>query len=89
MARKQELKTIFKRFPEVVDRIRLWEDEVAEDSKAKGNRGESSFFPWAAFPDGATPGGIDQFVALLDDGPELPGLEQDLGGCMSIYGLCE
>ena len=89
MARRQELKTMFKKFPEVVDKIRQWEEEVGEDAKARGNGEEHSFFPWAMFPVGAEPGGIDAFVALLDDGPELPGLEQDLGGCMSIYGLCE
>jgi len=84
MARKNELRTIFKRFPEVVDKLRDWEEQVAAASK----RGEGTFFPHDDLPDGVT-GGIDTFVAYLDDGPELPGLEQDVKGCMSVYGLCE
>ena len=84
LARRAELKTLFKAFPETVDRLRAWEDEVNLTSK----EGIASFFAEDKYPRGAK-GNIDVFVAALDAGPELPGLEQDTGGCMSIYGLCE
>jgi hypothetical protein len=68
----------------VVDRLRAWEDEVNLTSK----EGIATFFAEDKYPRGAK-GNIDVFVAALNDGAELPGLEQDVGGCMSIYGLCE
>lgn len=84
LSRRAELKTLFRACPEVVDRLRAWEDEVNLTSK----EGIATFFAADKYPRGAT-GNIDAFVGALSDGPELPGLEQDVGGCMSIYGLCE
>jgi len=85
MATKPELKKMFQRFPEMVDKIREWEALVASASK----RGKASFFPNGRHtPDGESCG-IDNVVANLDSGSEIPGLEQDVQGCMSIYGLCE
>lgn len=84
LARRSELRTMFKAFPQVVDKLRTWEELVGSASK----RGESSFFRHKDLPEGVT-GGIDTYAAYLDRGDELPGLEQDYGGCMSVYGLCE
>lgn len=85
LATKQELRTMFKRFPEMVDTLRDWEEKVAAASK----RGDASFFPMARHTPEGYPCRIDDVVGNLDSGPELPGLEQDVQGCMSIYGLCE
>jgi len=84
LSRRAELKTLFKVAPEVVDRLRSWEDEVNLTSK----EGIATFFAEDKYPRGSR-GNIDVFVAALNDGAELPGLEQDVGGCMSVYGLCE
>jgi len=85
LATKPELRKMFKRFPEMVDKIREWETLVAAASK----RGDASFFPTGRHTPEGGPCRIDDVVANLDQGPELPGLEQDVQGCMSIYGLCE
>ena len=85
LATKAELRTMFKAFPEMVDRLRDWEQQVATRSK----RGDASFFPVNRHTPQGYPCHIDDVVASLDQGPELPGLEQNTGGCMSIYGLCE
>ena len=83
MARHGELKTMFKRFPEVVDKIEEWEAIVAKSSKT----GNPTLFALADLP--ADVKGIRDFAGYLDAGPEIPGMEQDYGGCMSVYGLCE
>jgi 3'-phosphoadenosine 5'-phosphosulfate sulfotransferase (PAPS reductase)/FAD synthetase len=84
MARRSELKKIFKQCPEVIDRLEEWEAKVAAASK----RGAASFISDSDLPAGV-PRGIRKFAEYLDDGPEIPGLEQETGGCMSVYGLCE
>jgi 3'-phosphoadenosine 5'-phosphosulfate sulfotransferase (PAPS reductase)/FAD synthetase len=84
LSRRAELKTLFKVCPQVIDRLRSWEDEVNLTSK----EGIATFFAEDKYPRG-TKGNIDVFVAALGEGEELPGLEQDVGGCMSVYGLCE
>lgn len=84
MSRKAELREMFRRFPEVIDRLRDWEEQVAAVSK----RGESSFFPWDDLPVGVE-GGIDVFAAYLDKGDVFPELEDEFNGCTSQYGLCE
>ena len=82
MAGPNERRVMFRRFPEMVDKLEEWEAAVNEAS----DTGRSSFFQ--DMPEGIT--GIREYAAYLDAGPEIPGLEQDLGGCMSTYkGLCE
>jgi 3'-phosphoadenosine 5'-phosphosulfate sulfotransferase (PAPS reductase)/FAD synthetase len=84
MTRQSELKRIFKSFPETIDRLELWEKELAEVSK----EGIGTWIPTCDLPIGIPPG-IRAYAGYLDAGPELPGLEEDSGGCMSVYGLCE
>jgi 3'-phosphoadenosine 5'-phosphosulfate sulfotransferase (PAPS reductase)/FAD synthetase len=78
MARKHELREMFRRFPETVDKLREWESQVGEASK----RGESSFFPWTSLPVGVE-GGIDTFAAYLDKGDVFPEFEEEFDGCTS------
>lgn len=88
MARHAELRTIFKRMPEMVDKIEAWEAEVQAAAKAQGKtKLASTLFSTAdyKFP----MAGIRDLAAYLSTGAELPGMEQDVQGCMSIYGLCE
>ena len=88
MARHGELKTMFKRFPEVIDKIEDWERQVSEvQMERKGMTSDPTLFALADLPGDIK--GIRDFAGYLDDGPEIPGMEQDYGGCMSIYGLCE
>jgi 3'-phosphoadenosine 5'-phosphosulfate sulfotransferase (PAPS reductase)/FAD synthetase len=84
MASNSEMKKIFKVAPEIIDRIADMEEQVAKHSR----RQAATWRPTSDLPIGVPPG-IRAFAAYLDDGPELPGLEQDMGGCMSVYGLCE
>jgi len=85
LATQPELRTMFKRFPETVEKLTEWESLVAAASK----RGDASFFPAARHTPKGGPCHIKDVAASLDSGDELPGLEQDTDGCMSIYGLCE
>ena len=88
MARHAELRTIFKRMPEMVDKIAGWEAEVQAAAEAQGKTKEgSTLFSTADYSFPMT--GIRDLAAYLDTGQELPGMEQDVGGCMSVYGLCE
>lgn len=87
-ARRGELKTIFKRFPGVIDKIEDWEKQVSDvQMERKGFTSNPTLFALADYPDGIN--GIRDLAAYMDEGPELPGLEQDMDGCMSRYGLCE
>ena len=88
MTRHAELRTMFKRFPEVIDRIEDWEKQVsAVQLEHKGVTSNPTLFALADLHDDIK--GIRDFAGYLDRGEELPGLEQDFEGCMSIYGLCE
>lgn len=89
--RKDELLEISRRFPEVIERIRMWEDAVKNASK----RGAATFFAapsddneWSAQQTiekrvewAKTSRGGQQYdmLRVLDDAPL----------CSSIYGLCE
>lgn len=84
LARKAELRFLFSRFPETIDKLRTWEELVGEAS----SRGSASFFPYTSLPKDTT-GGIDVFIKYLDNGEELPGIGPDTTGCFSVYGLCE
>jgi hypothetical protein len=84
MSRQSELKRIFKSFPETVDRLEQWEKEVAVASK----RGAGTWIATCDLPVGVPPG-IRAYAGYIDAGPEIPGLEEEPGGCMSVYGLCE
>lgn len=84
MARQPELKKICKNFPETIDKLEDWEKQVAAASK----QGAGTWIPTSALPKGV-PAGFRNYAAYLDEGEEFPGMEQDPGGCMSIYGLCE
>ena len=84
MARQSEMRKIFKVSPETIDRIEEWERQVSAVSKT----GVSTLIAVADLPKGV-PAGIRAYAEYLDSGPELPGLEQDFTGCMSVYGLCE
>ena len=84
LASKTELRFLFARFPETIDKLRDWEAQVSIVS----NRGEASFFPHSSLPKDTT-GGIDIFVKYLDTGTELPGIGPDTTSCFSVYGLCE
>ena len=75
---------IIKRFPEVVDRVAELEKEVGEAS----GKGMASLVAADKLPD-YVPLGFRHVAAYLDKGPEITGLEQDIEGCMSVYGLCE
>jgi len=84
LARKSELRFLFARYPETIDKIRQYEKEVLEVAP----NGMGTFFPWSSLPKGVK-GGIDTFVQYLDKGQELPGIGPDTTGCFSVYGLCE
>lgn len=84
LARRGELREMFRRFPETVEKLKAWEDEVASVAK----RGEASFFPWGRFGEGVD-GGIETVAAYLDRGDVFPELEEEFNGCTSVYGLCE
>lgn len=86
--RKDELLEISKRFPEVIDRIRQWEDAVAAASKRQG----ATFF----FLDGSL--GSSQTVDVLVEWAKTSRggkqydflrMQDDVPLCSSIYGLCE
>lgn len=88
MTRHSELRVIFRRFPEVIDKIAAWEKMVSDAQLAhKGVTSNPTLFALADYPNGVD--GIETLAKYLDAGEEIPGLEQDLGGCMSVYGLCE
>lgn len=88
MTRYNELRTMFKRFPEVIDKIEEWEKKVSDAQlEHKGETSNPTLFALADLPDDIK--GIRDFAGYLDRGDEIPGLEQDVQGCMSIYGLCE
>lgn len=94
MSRKNEIKEIANRFPDVIDKIELWEKEVGQTSK----RGAGTFFPATSVP-----------LDIEDDNPDLRasirktvqwskttygGKQYDIfanevPSCSSIYGLCE
>jgi 3'-phosphoadenosine 5'-phosphosulfate sulfotransferase (PAPS reductase)/FAD synthetase len=85
---KDELYEISRRFPEVIERIRRWEEVVAMACK----RGSASFFPW----DDVAGQNIDEYVEWSKtvrggrqyDILKMIDLEQT-PMCSSVYGLCE
>lgn len=88
MTRHAELRTIFKRFPEIIDTLEGYEKQVSDAQlKHKGETSNPTIFALADLPDDIK--GIRDFAGYLDRGIEIPGLEQDVQGCMSVYGLCE
>lgn len=85
---KGELFEIQRRFPEVIERIRRWEEAVSKASK----RGESSFF----IHDDVAGKGVDEWVEwskTARGGRQYDLLKQmemeDVPMCSSQYGLCE
>ena len=82
--RKDELLEISQRFPEQVDRIRIWEKLVSQASK----RGSSTFFP-----SDVRGHGIDELVEwsqTAHGGSQFDLFrQQDSPACTSLYGLCE
>lgn len=94
--RKNELLEISKRFPEVIDRIRQWEEAVASASK----REAATFFSAANHGDSIT---AEQAVAVANIDAMVEWAQTSRGGkqfdfiriqndgpqCTSIYGLCE
>lgn len=86
MTRQSELKRIFKSFPETIDRLESWEAAIKE-AKTR-DTDDPTWIPTCDLPIGLPPG-IRAYAGYLDAGPELPGLEEEPGGCMSVYGLCE
>ncbi|MDJ0626863.1 MAG: hypothetical protein QNJ44_01275 [Rhodobacter sp.] len=95
-ARKAELRQVFARFPDVVEKLERWEALVGPSSR----RGWSSFFTADKIP---PPGGvvIDGFIptpvevvewTLTSRGGrqrDLVALTDDTAGCSSENGLCE
>ena len=93
-SRKDEIKNIAERFPEVIDRIRQWEHCVSMASK----RQSSTFF--CATNDPTVDGdnvdyktdGIDRMVDwanTLRGGRQRDLIATDAPACQSSYGLCE
>lgn len=94
--RKDELLEISKRFPDVIDRIRQWEDAVKQASKRQG----ATFFAAANNGDNVT---VEEAVRIANidsvvewaktsrGGKQYDWLRTELDGplCSSIYGLCE
>lgn len=99
MARKREIKEIADRFPEQIDRLEDWENQVVAASKW----GAASFFATDKTPDGralegeeakSTSVNIRQVVSWSRGGgdPKQMGMfddDDELPSCSSIYGLCE
>lgn len=101
MCRKSEVKEMSSRFPEQIDRVAEWEDQVKLTSK----RGSASFFATDKTPDGrdklaagenpsigirevaewAKTGRGGRQMDLLD----LIGEQEEAPSCSSVYGLCE
>ena len=84
MAKQSELKKIIKVYPEIIDQLEDWEAKVGAASK----RGAGTWIPTCDLPNGVPPG-FRAYAGYLDDGDEFPEMEQDVTGCMSVYGLCE
>ena len=94
--RKDELLEISKRFPEVIERIRQWEDAVRQASKKNG----ATFFAAANQGDNLT---VEEAVAIANIDAVVEWAKTGRGGrqfdflrtmddgpaCSSIYGLCE
>ncbi|PBJ83738.1 phosphoadenosine phosphosulfate reductase [Lysobacteraceae bacterium NML93-0399] len=92
--RKDELRGIADQFPEHIDRIREWEQTLAEANK----RGSATFFPAVTDPtDVDRPGTYSRIDTLVEWSRTSRGGRQfDLffqqqggGGCTSDLGLCE
>lgn len=99
MARKGEIAEIAARFPEQIDRLEEWEEQVSSCAK----RGGASFFASDKSPEGrALEGdelktrsiGIREIVDWAEgsNDPRQVGLfgdDEEIPSCSSIYGLCE
>jgi len=91
--RKSELLEISKRFPEQIDRIESWEQQVAKAAKASG----ASFFPDPDRQAGKNMRGVRNMVEWSQTGRGghsfdwIKQMDDDEAGatCSSIYGLCE
>ncbi|MBK7002083.1 MAG: phosphoadenosine phosphosulfate reductase family protein [Rhodoferax sp.] len=89
--RKDELLEISKRFPEVIDRIRQWEDVVKQASKLLG----ATFFASTGVSlEFAATQTIDTVVEWAQTGRgghtfDMFRMQNDGPVCSSIYGLCE
>ncbi len=92
--RKDELRSIADQFPEHIDRIRAWEQLLAEANK----RGSATFFPAVTDPtDVDRPGTYSRIDTLVEWSRTARGGRQfDIffqaqagGGCTSDLGLCE
>lgn len=89
-ARKNELFEIFKRFPEVFERIKLWESVVALASK----RGGGTFYAPSKVP-GLDINHIEDVISWSKTGKggrNYDFLKQSVfqeSGCASSYGLCD
>lgn len=82
-SRKDELREIAARFPEVIDRVRSWERAVGLASRLK----KGTFFPTSRGHDG-----IDQVVEWAKTsrgGKQYPLDIESSTTCKSVYGLCE
>lgn len=86
MANFGEIKRLADKFPEMADRVEKLESAVNEAS----GKSEASLVAQDKLPAGV-PIGFRNFLAYMDQGPEIPGLLDDDGdgGCLSVYGLCE
>ena len=93
MSRKHEVREISNRFPEVIDRVEEWEEEVGKCSK----RGVSTFFPARTLPpnddeDQDTRASIRKVVKwskTVRGGKQYDIFSDEMPSCSSIYGLCE
>lgn len=88
--RKDELLEISKRFPEVIDRIRQWEDVVKQASKL----GATFFASTGVSLEFAATQTIDKVVEWAQTGRgghtfDMFRMQNDGPVCSSIYGLCE
>jgi len=93
--RKDELSQIYRRFPEVIERIKKWEESVSRASK----QGSSTFYPCQAFDRGNLnvnykTHGIEAAArwSMTERGGkqfDLFKANEPLPACSSNYGLCE
>lgn len=92
--RKGELKEIANRFPDVIDRLREWEESVSATAK----RGESTFFPAQAKNGVVNPNHKDHGIDFAVDWSrtlrggkaiDMFAMPEFTEACSSAYGLCE
>lgn len=88
MAAKDDIRSLATRYPEEIDRIRLWEQHVRQHGRAKG----ATFFPPAkavVTKHGGTVDDVVSWAMTSHGGRQLDLFAQVVPTCSSAYGLCE